>query len=115
MDREPAIRILWDPPQGAGRHEVPLGSSINDLAVSPDAALIVVSTSTGLNIGAVRDSLFVFRARDGAEVTRRVFRKYTRARMAFLGTHHLAVTRADLDPGGGWIEGLQVPPAAAGE
>ncbi len=115
MDREPAIRILWDLPQGAGRHEVPLGSSINDLAVSPDGALIVVSTSTGLNIGSVRDSLFALRTRDGAEVTRRVFRKYTRARMSFLGARHLAVTRADLDPGGGWIEGLQVRPAAAGE
>ncbi len=108
-------RILWDLPQGAGRHEVPLGSSINDLAVSPDGALIVVSTSTGLNIGAVRDSLFALRTRDGAEVYRRFFRKYTRARMAFLGTRHLAVTRVDLDRGGGWIEVLQVPPAAAGE
>jgi len=26
-----------------------------------------------------------------------------------------AVTRVDLDQGGGWIEVLQVPPAAAGE
>ena len=69
----------------SGRHEVPLGSSINDLAVSPDGALIAVSTSTGLNIGSVRDSLFALRTRDGAEVYRRFLRKYTRARMAFLG------------------------------
>ena len=92
-----------------------MGSSINDLAASPDGALIVVSTSTGLNIGDVRDSVFALRTRDGAEVYRRFFRKYTRARMTFLGTHHLAVTRADLDQGGGWIEVLQVPPAATAE
>jgi len=108
-------RILWDLPQGSGRHEVPLGSSINDLAVSPDGALIAVSTSTGLNIGDVRDSLFALRTRDGAEVYRRFMPKYTRARMVFLGAHHLAVTRVDLDRGGGWIEVLRVPPATAAE
>ncbi len=102
-------RVLWDLPQGSGRHEVPKGSSITDLAVSPDGALIVVSTSTGLSIGSVRDSLFALRTRDGAEVYRRYFRKYTRTRMAFLGARHLAVTRVDLDQGGGWIEVLRVP------
>jgi hypothetical protein len=106
-------QILWDLPQGAGRHEVPLGSSITDLAVSPDGALIVVSTSTGLSIGSVRDSLFAFRTRDGAEVYRRYFGKYTRTRMAFLGARHLAVTRVDLKQGGGWIDLLQIPDGAA--
>jgi hypothetical protein len=85
------------------------------LAVSPDGALIVVSTSAGLNIGSVRDSLFALRTWDGAEVTRRFFRKHTRARMAFLGTRHLAVTRVDPDKRVGWIEVLQIPSAAAGE
>ncbi len=108
-------RVLWDLSQGSGRHEVPLGSSITDLAVSPDGALIVISTTTGLNIGSVRDSLFALRTRDGTEVYRRYFRKYTRTRMAFLGARHLAVTRADLDKGGGWIEVLRIPPAVAGE
>jgi hypothetical protein len=109
-------RVLWNLPQGSGRHEVPLGSSITDLAVSPDGALIAVSTSTGLNIGSVRDSLFVLKTRDGAEVYRRFFRKYTRTRMAFLGARHLAVTRIDLDKkGSGWIEVLRVPETAAGE
>jgi len=114
VDHEPAIRILWDLPQGAGRHEVPLGSSITDLAVSPDGALIVVSTSTGLNIGSLRDSLFAFRTRDGAEVYRRYFDKFTRTRMAFLGARHLAVTRVDLKHGGGGIEVLRIPDDAAG-
>ena len=51
----------------------------------------------------------MLRTRDGAEVYRRFFRKYTRTRMAFLGPRHLAVTRADLEKGGGWVEVLQVP------
>ena len=54
-------------------------------------------------------------ALDGAEAYRRFMPKYTRARMVFLGAHHLAVTRVDLDRGGGWIEVLRVPPAAAAE
>ena len=110
------LQILWDLPQGRGRHEVPKGSGIKDLVVSPDGALIAVSTSTSLNIGDVRDSLFVLRTRDGTEVYRRFFRKYTRARMEFLGTRHLVVTRIDLDKkGSGWIEVLRVPETAAGE
>jgi hypothetical protein len=108
-------RVLWDLPQGAGRHLVPKGSGVTDVAVSPDGALIAVSTSTNLNIGDVRDSLFVLRTRDGAEVYRRFFRKYTRTRMAFLGARHLAVTRVDLDQGGGWIEVLRIPETAARE
>ncbi len=108
------VRFLWDLPSGAGRREVPKGSGITDLAVSPDGALIAVSTSTNLNIGDVRDSLFVLRTRDGTEVYRRFFRKYTRTRMAFLGPRHLAVTRVDLEKGGGWIAVLRVPEAVAG-
>ncbi len=110
---EGRLRIVWDLPQGSGRREVPKGSGIKDLAVSPDGELIAVSTSTNLNIGNVRDSLFVLRSRDGVEVYRRFFRKYTRTRMAFLGPRHLAVTRANLDKGGGWIEVLEVPEAVA--
>ncbi len=103
------VRLVWDLPQGSGRREVPKGSGITDLAVSPDGELIAVSTSTNLNIGDVRDSLFVLRTRDGAEVYRHYFRRYTRTRMAFLGPRHLAVTRADLEKGDGWVEVLQVP------
>ncbi len=94
---------------------MPLCSSIHDLAVSPDGLLIAISTSTGLNIGSVRVSLFVLGTRYGTEVYRRYFRKYTRTRMVFLGARHLAVTRVDLDRGGGWIEVLQVPDGAAGQ
>ncbi len=111
---EGRARVVWDLPAGSGRREIPKGSGIKDLAVSPDGELIAVSTSTNLNIGDVRDSLFVLRTRDGAEVYRRYFRQYTRTRMAFLGARHLAVTRADLDKGGGWIEVLEVPEAVAG-
>ncbi len=110
---EGRVRVVWDLPTGAGRREAPKGSGITDLAVSPDGALIAVSTSTKLNIGDIKDSLFVLRTRDGAEVYRRYFRRYTRTRMAFLGPRRLAVTRADLDQGGGWIEVLQVPEAVA--
>ena len=109
------VRFLWDLPSGSGRREVPKGSGITDLAVSPDGALIAVSTSTNLNIGDIRDSLFVLRSRDGAEVYRRYFRTYTRTRLAFLGPRHLAVTRADLEKGGSWIEVLRVPESATAE
>ena len=108
------VRFLWDLPSGSGRREVPKGSGITDLAVSPDGALIAVSTSTNLNIGDIQDSLFVLRSRDGAEVYRHYFPRYTRTRMAFLGPRHLAVTRADLGKNRGWIEVLRVPePATA--
>jgi hypothetical protein len=110
---EGRARLVWDLPAGAGRREIPKGSGITDLALSADGALIAVSTTTNLNIGDVRDSLFVLRSRGGAEVYRRYFRKYTRTRLAFLGARHLAVTRVDLDKGGGWIEVLEVPGAAA--
>jgi hypothetical protein len=109
------LQILWNLARGAGRHQVPKGSGITDLAVSPDGALIAVSTSTKLNIGEVRESLFVLRTRDGAELYRRYFRKYTRPRMAFLGARHLAVTRRNLDQGGGWIEVLRVPAGVANQ
>jgi hypothetical protein len=57
----------------------------------------------------------VLRTRDGAEVYRRFFRKYTRTRMAFLGARHLAITRIELDQkGSGWIEVLRIPETAAG-
>ena len=68
----------------------------------------------GWAIGAVRDGLFALGTRNGAEVYRRYFRKYTRTRMAFLGARHLAVTRVDLDRGGGWIDVLQIPDDVAG-
>ena len=74
---------------------------------------ITLVCATNGDVGEGRGVVFVLRARDGAEVYRRYFRQYTRTRMAFLGPRHLAVTRADLDQGGGWIEVLQVPEAVA--
>ena len=79
------VRLIWDLPSGGGRREIPKGSGITDLALSSDGALIAVSTTTNLNIGDVRDSLFVLRSRDGAEVYRRYFRQYTRTRLALPG------------------------------
>lgn len=111
---EGRLNVIWNLAQGSGRHEVPLGSGITDLVASPDGALIAISTTTSLNIGDVRDSVFVLRTRDGAEVYRRYHRKYTRTRMAFLGPRHLAVTRADLDRGGGDVEVLEVPESVFG-
>lgn len=104
-------RFLWNLPSGQGRRELPLGSSITDLAVSPDGALIAVSTTTDLNIGNVQDSFFVLRSRDGAEVYRRFYRPYTRTRMTFLGNRHIALTRTNVQAGSGWIEILAIPEA----
>lgn len=107
------VRLVWDLPAGAGRREIPLGSGITDLAVSPGGALVAVSTTSNLNIGDTEDSVFVLRTRDGGEVFRRYHRKYTRTQLAFLGARHLAMTRFDRATGEAWVEVLEVPQDAA--
>jgi hypothetical protein len=83
-------RLRWRGTWGEGVHEVPLGRSITAVDAAPSGSYIAVSTTTALNIGRIRDSVFVLRARDGAEVFRRYLPTYARSRVAFLGDSRLA-------------------------
>ncbi len=83
-------RLRWRVAGGAGAHEVPLGRSITAVDASPSGSYIALSTTTALNIGRIRDSVFVLRTEDGAEVFRRYLPTYARSRVAFLGDSRLA-------------------------
>ena len=78
------FRLSWSLAGGKGSSEVPLGSGITAVAVDPSGSYVAVSTTTTLNIGSVRDSVYVLGAEDGAEVFRRYLPKYTRSRVTFL-------------------------------
>lgn len=90
---EGPVRIAWSLPSGEGRHEVPKGRAITDVALDPWSRFIAISVSPALSIGSVRDAVYVIRVKDGAEVYRRYLRPYARTRVAFLGPHFLALTR----------------------
>jgi len=82
---EGRYRVAWSLPRGKGSQEVPLGRSLTSLDVDPSGTYIAISTTTTLNIGQIRDSVAVIRARDRAEVFRRYLPMYTRSHVAFLG------------------------------
>jgi hypothetical protein len=69
---------------------VPLGRSIIAVDADPSGSYVAVSTTTALNIGHIRDSVFVLRTSDGVEVFRRYLPTYTRSRVAFLGDSRFA-------------------------
>ncbi len=77
-------RIAWSLAGGNGRAEIPKGRGITAVAVAPDGRHVAVSTTTALNIGSIRDSVFVLRASDSAEVFRAYLPTYARSRVAFL-------------------------------
>jgi hypothetical protein len=87
---EGRYRLHWHTANGAGAHEVPLGRSITAVDADPSGSYIAISTTTALNIGRIRDSVFVLRTSDGIEVFRRYFPTYTRSRVAFLGDSRFA-------------------------
>jgi hypothetical protein len=51
--------------------------------MTPSGDLVAVSVSTGLNIGHIRDSIYVLRATDGTEVFRQYLPMYTRTPVLF--------------------------------
>lgn len=106
--------VAWSLLLGKGRHDVPKGRAITDVALDPWSRYIAVSVSPALSIGSVRDSVYVIRVHDGAEVYRRYLNPYARTRVAFLGPHFLALTRY-AEVGGALvsrIEVVRVPGAA---
>jgi hypothetical protein len=82
--------IAWSLEAGSGSRTIPKGSSITAAAVDPSGRFIAVSTTTTLNIGKIRDSVLVLRARDGQEVFRRFLPMYSRTNVVFLGRDYLA-------------------------
>ncbi len=105
-------RVAWSLAAGEGMREIPKGRAITAVAVDPSGRLIAVSVSRHLNIGQVRDAVYVFRASDGTEVLRRYLPSYARTQLAFLGDDHLAMT--EIADGAARIVVLAVPAAAAG-
>ncbi|MET0151972.1 MAG: hypothetical protein ABW298_05130 [Candidatus Binatia bacterium] len=100
-------RLRWRVTGGEGAHEVPLGRSITAVDATPSGSYIAASTTTALNIGRIRDSVFVLRARDGAEMFRRYLPTYARSRVAFLGDSRLAFDDREGERFGARV--LQIP------
>ena len=88
-------RLAWLTPAGAGRREVPRGRSITAAALDPRGRYVAISTTTALNIGAIRDTVLVFRTADGSELFRRSLPTYTRSQVAFLGEEYFAYTEVE--------------------
>ena len=81
-DEEP-YRVAWSLPAGKRLHRVLKGRSINSVAVTPSADLIAISVASRLNIGRIKDAVYVLRASDGAEVFRQYLPLYTRTQVLF--------------------------------
>lgn len=99
--------VSWTLDGRSGRHEVPLGRAITDVAVSSDGVYIAISTSSGLNIGSVPDAVYALRSADGTEVFRRTLPRYARSQLAILGPRHLAYSRYNGTRQ--WIEVVELP------
>jgi hypothetical protein len=82
LDNGP-YRVSWNLNGHSGMHDVLKGRSINAVASTPSGDLIAVSVATALNIGHVRDSVYVLRSDDGTEVFRRYLPAYTRTPVLF--------------------------------
>jgi hypothetical protein len=100
-------QIAWSLPRGPGKHEVRKGRGITAVAVDPTGTYVAVSVTTSLNIGHIRDSVYVLRASDGAAVFCHYLPTYTRSEVAFLGNSHFAYT--DWDGAHSQVRVLQLP------
>jgi len=87
---EGRYRIAWSLGERRGEAEVPLGRGITAVDVDATGSYVAVSTTTSLNIGRIRDAVYVLSTRDGEEVFRRYLPTYTRSRVAFLTAARLA-------------------------
>ncbi len=108
-------RVHWSLPLGQGRHEIPNGRGINDVVLDPWGRYIAISVTTTLDIGNIRDAIYVLRVHDGTEIYRRFLDRHTPTSIAFLGSHYLAVTRYDAIADGvnRRVQVLRVPGAVA--
>jgi hypothetical protein len=86
--------VAWSLDTGSGRHEIPRGSSIVGASADPSGRYVAVSTTSSLNIGRVKDSVFVLSAVDGREVFRRFISRYSRTSVVFLGGEYFVYSDA---------------------
>jgi hypothetical protein len=100
-------RVAWSLAAGSGVHEVPKGRGITAVDADPSGHYVAVSTTTALNIGHIRDAVYVLRARDGAQVYRAYLPAYARSRVTFLGSSRFAHDDRDGERFG--IRILEVP------
>jgi hypothetical protein len=87
-------RVSWNVNGQSGTHNVLKGRSINSAAMTPSGDLIAVSVASALNIGDIRDSVYVLRTGSGSEVFRRYLPTYTRTPV-FFPSDDLMVFTAD--------------------
>jgi hypothetical protein len=87
-------RVSWNANGHSGTHNALKGRSINSAAMTPSGDLVAVSVATALNIGSIRDAIYVLRATDGTEAFRRYLPMYTRTPV-FFATDDLLVYTAD--------------------
>jgi hypothetical protein len=90
-ENEP-YRVAWSLPNGHGTHRLLKGRGITAVAVNPAGTYVAVSATASLNIGHVRDAVYVLRTSDGAEVWRRYMPPYMRSSVTFLGDKFFAYT-----------------------
>jgi len=93
-DSEP-YRVAWSLANRRGTHQVLKGRGITSVAVNPNGTYVAVSTTTSLNIGHIKDAVYVLRTSDGAEVWRRYLPAYARSSVQFLGNQYFAYTDWD--------------------
>lgn len=88
-------RVVWSLPNGRGTHQVLKGRGITAVAVNPGGTYVAISVTTALNIGHIKDAVYVLRTSDGQEVWRRYLPTYARSSVAFLGDEFFAYTDWD--------------------
>jgi hypothetical protein len=88
-------RLGWSTQNGKGQYEAPKGRSITSAAMDARGRYVAASTTTALNIGAIKDAVVAFRTEDGSEIFRRTLPTYARSQVAFLGDGYFAYS--DLD------------------
>jgi hypothetical protein len=88
-------RVAWSLPNGRGTHQVLKGRGITAVAFNPSGTYVAISTTTALNIGNIKDAVYVLRTTDGKEVWRRYQPTYARSPVAFLGDKFFAYTDWD--------------------
>ena len=82
----------WSTRSGSGSYTVPLGRGFTAAALSAAGNYVAFSTSTELNIGAIRDTVLVKRTSNGTEIFRKTLPSYARSHVVFLGDRQFAYT-----------------------
>ena len=96
-DDDERARIVWSLNGAVRVREVPKGRGISSVAVHPDGRFIAVSTGPVVNLGDIGDSVFILNTADGRDVFRRQLPAYSRVRLAFVGSDHLAMAPSPMN------------------